>query len=130
MANPQMRMHDLAYVCFLIPGVVSAVIAIGSAIPMDSGMAGGFGLMLLVPLAIAALVTAPVGIVLSIICRKDGILPLLSVLTILCVTEIATEAGSAAFYKLTTGPVYAVLVLGLVGSWFFLRRERIERGRP
>jgi hypothetical protein len=90
---------------------------------MDSGIAGGIGFLVLIPLAMAALVTGLIGIFYSIVLWRDGVLPLLSVLTILMVVEIATEAGSVAFYN-ASGLVYGLLVLVLEASWFLLRRQR------
>jgi hypothetical protein len=90
---------------------------------MDSGIAGGIGFLVLIPLAMAALVTGLIGIFYSIVLWRDGVLPLLSVLTILMVLEIATEAGSVTFYN-ASGLVYGLLVLVLEASWFLLRRQR------
>ena len=57
--------------------------------------------------------------------RKDVILPLLSVLTILMVVEVITEAGSVAFYNATDW-VYGILGTILVASWFLIRRWRVS----
>ena len=119
----QRAKHDAAYGCFVPPGACSLIAALASAIPMDSGTAGGIGFLVLMPLALLALVSVPFGIYLSMVLRRDVILPLLSLLTILMVVEVATEAGSVTFYN-ATGVVYGLLVLVLEASWFLLRRRR------
>jgi len=90
---------------------------------MDSGTAGGIGFLVLIPLALITLVSVPFGIYFSIVLRRDVVLPLLSVLTILMIVEIVTEAGSVTFYN-ATGLVYGLLVLVLEASWFLLRRRK------
>jgi hypothetical protein len=119
----QRRMHDIAYACFLVPGTISLAITIGSAFPMDDGTAGGFGFLVLVPLAVLSLATIPIGIYCSVVLWRDGVLPCLSILTILLIVEVMTEAGSVAFYNASTGPVYGVIVLVLEASWFLWRRR-------
>jgi predicted Na+-dependent transporter len=119
----QRNKHDIAYGCFLAPAAVSLIAAVASAIPMDSGTAGGIGFLVLIPLAIVALVAVPIGVFYSVVFWRDGVLPLLSILTILMVAEAVTEAGSVEFYN-ATGLVYGILVLVLEASWFLLRRRR------
>lgn len=123
MTAAQIRKHDIAYGCFLAPGVVSLIAAIASAIPLDSGTAGGIGFLVLIPLTSAALVVIPIGFFYSIVYWRDGVLPLLSILTILMIAEVVTESGSVEFYN-ATGLVYGILVLMLEASWFLLRRQR------
>jgi Ca2+/Na+ antiporter len=91
---------------------------------MSSGVAGGIGFLVLIPLSLAALVSVPTGIYLSIVLRKDIVSPLLSVLTILMLAEVITEAGSVAFYNATAW-VYGFLVIILEASWFLVRRWRV-----
>lgn len=117
--------HDLAYACFLPPVIVNLISAIGTVIPMNTGVAGGIGFLVLIPMTMLALVSVPTGIYLSLVLRKDIILPLLSVLTILMVVEVITEAGSVAFYNATAW-VYGVLGAILVASWFLVRRWRVS----
>jgi hypothetical protein len=116
----QRRKHDLAYACFLVPGAIS----LASAIPMGGEAAGALGFMVLVPLALLALVTIPIGIFYSAVLWRDGVLPCLSILTVLLIVEVMTESGSVAFYNAATGPVYGMLVLVLEASWFLWRRRR------
>lgn len=123
MTAAERRKHDIAYGCFLAPGAVSLIAAIAGAIPMDSGTAGGIGFLVLIPLAMVALVAVPVGVFYSIVFRRDGVLLLLSILTIFMLAEVVTEAGSVEFYN-ATGLVYGILVLVLEASWFLLRRRR------
>lgn len=119
------KKHDLAYACFLPPVIVSLISAVGTVIPMSTGVAGGIGFLVLIPLTLLALVSVPTGIYLSFVLREDIVLPLLSVLTILMVVEVVTEAGSVAFYNATAW-VYGVLGTILVASWFLVRRWRIS----
>ena len=99
------------------------IAAIASAIPMDSGTAGGIGFLVLIPLTLAALISVPTGICFSIVLRRDAVLPLLSVMTIFMLAEVVTEAGSVTFYNATMS-VYGILVVVLEASWFLLRRQR------
>src|SRR5207247_4300290 len=123
MPATQRATHDAAYGCFVPPGACSLIAGLGSAISMDSGTAGGIGFLVLISLALITLVSVPFGIYFSIVLRRDVVLPLLSVLTILMIVEIVTEAGSVTFYN-ATGLVYGLLVLVLEASWFLLRRRK------
>lgn len=78
---------------------------------------------MLIPLTLLTLVSVPTGIYFSVVLRKDIVLPLLSVLTILMVAEIVTEAGSVEFYNATAW-VYGGLGTILEASWFLVRRWR------
>jgi hypothetical protein len=120
--------HDLAYVCFLPPGIVSLISAvrIGTAIPMNSEVAGGTGFLVQIPLSIlalvalmSALVSVPVGIYLSIVLRRDVVLPILSVLTILVLTIPAFNNATVWGYG-----IYGILVMLLEANWFLRRRWR------
>ena len=125
--SPRNR-HDLAYACFLPPVIVSLISALSTVIPMSTGAAGGIGFLVLIPLTLLALVSVPTGIYLSFVLRKDVVLPVLSVLTILIVVEVITEAGSATVYN-ATAFVYGVLGTILIGSWFLVRRWRVSASR-
>jgi hypothetical protein len=92
---------------------------------MSTGVAGGVGFLVLIPLALLGLISVPTGIYLSFVLRDDVVLPLLSVLTLLMVVEVITEAGSVAFYNATAW-VYGVLGTILVASWFLVRRWRVS----
>jgi len=63
--------------------------------------------------------------VLSIVQWRDGLLPVLSALTIALIIEVATEAGTVDFYNASTA-IYGVVVLVIVASWFLLRRRRVS----
>ncbi len=91
------RKHDLAYACFLPPVIVSLIAAAGTVIPTNTGVAGGIGFLILIPLTLLALVSM--------------------------VAKIVTEAGSVAFYNATAW-VYAGLGTILEASWFLVRRWR------
>lgn len=123
MTHAERTKRDIAYCCFLPLGMVSLIAAIDSAIPMDSGTAGGMGFLVLIPLTLVALISIPMGIYFSIVLWRDPVLPALSILTILMIAEIVTEAGSVTFYNATAW-VYAILVLVLEANWFLLRRRR------
>jgi len=124
MTLAQRKKHDRAYLFFIFPGLASLAAALGGMVPMDTGSAAGLGFFVLIPLALVGLITVPVGIYYSVVFWRDGVLPCLSILTILLFVEITSEAGSAAFYNATTGPVYGLASLGLEASWFFWRRWR------
>jgi hypothetical protein len=110
--------QDLAYACFLPPGIVSLISALSAVIPMDSGVAGGIGFLVLIPLSLVALVSVPTGIYFTIVFRKeDAVLVLLSVSTIFMLAGVVADAGSTAFAS-----VYGLLVMILVANWFLARR--------
>ena len=117
--------HDLAYACFLPPVIVSLISAASTVIPMSSGVAGGIGFLVLIPLTLLALMSMPIGIYFSIVFRKDIFLPILSALTIFMVVEVITEAGSATFYNAIAW-IYGISGMILIASWFLVRRWRVS----
>ncbi len=115
--------HDKAYLCFLLPGLLSLVSRIASLIPMDTGISGGIGFLVLIPLALASIVTTVYGIYLTIVLHDDKFLALLAVLSLLYLTQLFTETGSAAFQNVV-GLAYGLVVVGIVWYWFFRRRPK------
>ncbi len=116
------RKHDIAYACFIPPGLVSLIGSIAAYVPMSTGTAGGIGLLVLVPLTMLALGTVPIGLYYSVLLRKDAALPLLSILTVLRFALIVTDVGPAWAYNLS-GVAYGLVVVGLVAFWFLWRRR-------
>lgn len=125
MTAAQRRKRDIAYGCFLFPAAAGLIEWMLRATPIDKEAAAVLAFLVLVPLTIAALAAIAIGVFLAIVLWRDGVLPILSILTILAVAEIATEAGSVQFYN-ATGPIYGTLVLLLEATWFLLRRRRIN----
>ena len=121
-AQPTVRQRDLGYACFLVVGAASLLSTLAEII--DAGL-----LLVALWLFFFSLVTVPIGIFLSIVCWRDGLLPALSVLTLAFVVEGATEAGSVRFYNASTS-LYGVLVLLIVASWFGFRRWRVNPAHP
>lgn len=116
--------YDLAYGCFLFSGLTALIISGMSAIPMDSGTAGGLGFLVAIPLFLASLVAMVSGIVLSVRLWKDWFLVTLSGMSVLFLAEFLTEYGSTAFYN-AVPVVYGVGVVAISGVWFLvLRRGR------
>jgi hypothetical protein len=115
-ARSTLRQRDAAYACFLVVGIAGACATLASLYPDFILIA----LWLVLP-ALPAMLT---GMILSIVQWRDGLLPLLSALTIALLVEVATEAGTVEFYNASTA-IYAVLVLLIVASWFLLRRRRV-----
>lgn len=89
---------------------------------MDSGMAGGLGFLVLIPLSLASLVAMFVGIVLSLTILNHWPLLFLSIFSLLFLLEIVTEAGSVSLYN-TTGWVYGIITTGLSIWWFLIARK-------
>ena len=75
------RNHDIAYACFIPPGIVHLIAGVSHFIPMDSGTAGGIGFLILIPLTIAAIVAVPIGIfyVVSFSLWRDPVLMSVSI---------------------------------------------------
>jgi hypothetical protein len=117
------RKHDIAYACFLAPGVVSLIASMAPYVPMDTGTAGGIGFLVLIPLSMVALATVPIGVFYSIMFWRDAALPILSILTILMLAQVIAEAGPVT-PRNVMGLVYGVIVLILEASWFLVRRRR------
>ena len=122
-STAQRTKHDIAYGCFLPPGLVSLLTALASALPMDDANVAGIGFLVLIPLALVALISVPTGIYFSFMLRRDAVLAILSVLTIFMVAEVVAEAGSATFYNATI-VAYGIIVTVTEASWFLLRRRR------
>jgi hypothetical protein len=115
--------RNVAYAGFLFCGVAALIISALEWIPMDLTTAQGVGFLVVLPLALAALPTAVVCVILGFRHWSDVRLLLLSILTILVVIEIATEAGSVAFYN-AVPVVYAVVTTALCLTWFLVGRRR------
>jgi len=116
-----MRKHDLAYLCFLPPAIVSLISAAGTIMPINNGIAGGAGMLILIPLSIISMASIPIGIFLSVLYRRDIVLPVLSILTMLLLAELVSETGSATFYNASVW-VYGMLVILLEIRWFLKKR--------
>ena len=115
--------YDLAYGCFLFCGLTALTISAMSAIPMDSGTAGGLGFLVAIPLFLASLMTIVSGIVLSVRLWKDWPLITLFGMSVLFLAEFFTEYGSTAFYN-ALPVVYGVGVFAISGAWFLVVRRR------
>lgn len=115
--------YDIAYGCFFFCGVVDLLISTLSVIPMDTGDAGGLGFLVLIPLSIASLVTVVVGISYTIRFRKHWPLVVLSLMSVLFVTEAVTEYGSAKFYN-AVSIIYGVTTCGISLVWFLVLRKQ------
>jgi hypothetical protein len=114
------RKRDIAYSCFLIPGAACVTAAIAGAFPMKDGNAAAIGFFILIPLTLVALAAIPIGIFYSIVLWRDGVLPFLSIFTLILV--VIFLAGGESMMELS-GWIYGILVLILEASWFFLRRR-------
>ena len=115
---------DIAYVCFLIPGLVALLGTIGPMITSDPGVAGVVGLVVLVPLALVAAIAIPMGIVLTFAGGREPMLLLLSVLTIVAVVELLGEFGGAIVLNVFFG-IYGLLTVVLAAAWFLVRRKSV-----
>ena len=116
--------YDLAHGCFLFCGFTALIISGMSAIPMDSGTAGGLGFLVAIPLVLASLVAMGLGFLMSLLHWDDWLLVTLSGMTVLFLAEVLVEYGSTAFYNAV--PVaYGIGVVTISGAWFVvLRRKR------
>ena len=89
--------YDIAYGCFLFCGVVALSISCLSFIPMDTGIAGGLGFLVVIPLSMASLVAMVIGIGYTIRLYHHWPLVALSLLSVLFVAELVAEYGSIKF---------------------------------
>jgi len=113
--------HDIAYGCFLVPVALGLTGVVAERVPMNDANAAGIGFFILIPLTLAALAATVIGVFCSIVLWRDGVLPFLSVLTLLMATLLFLETGKTWVY----GLIYGILVLLLEASWFFVRRRRL-----
>ncbi len=120
---------DLAYGCFAYCGLAAIAIGVMSWLPMDSGVAGTLGLLLAVPMALAAIAAMLAGIVLSAMLWRHWPLPLLSALSLLLVAEIFGEFGPVELYN-AAPLVYGAANLTLCGMWLAKWRMRFQQGTP
>ncbi len=120
--NSDRHKHDIAYLCFIPPGLVFLAGSLAAYVPMSTGTAGGIGFLVLIPLTLASLYTVPKGMYFAVSHRRDFVLIFLSVTTILMVVQLILELGSVGARN-ATGLVYGAAVLLSVGSWFFIRRR-------
>lgn len=117
------RDFDIAYGSFLFCGVVALSIGILSYIPMDSGIAGGLGFLIFIPLSLASLAAIVVGIVHTIKLYHHWQLIILSVLSVMFLAEMFTEYGSVMFYNIV--PIfYGVITCAFSLVWFGILRKR------
>ena len=123
-ARPPGISQDLAYACFIPPGIVTLISALATLTSVSNDLAALVWLFLLLPSTLVTLASVPTGIYLSIVHRRDIILLLLSTLTILVAVVGATEGVPVAFSNATEW-VYLVLVTILEASWFLIRRPRV-----
>jgi len=115
------RKHDIAYGCFFVPAALSLIAVTADAVPMNDANAALIGFFVMIPLTVVALVTTLIGVFYSILLWRDGVLPILSLLTIIMITVVFSDAGKIEL----CGLIYGILVLVLEGSWF-LKRRRIR----
>ena len=124
------RARDVAYACFLFAGLVPLFIAVLSEIPMDTGTAGGVGLLVLVPLTMAAIVAVVIGIRHTVRQWRHWPLVVCSLFSALYLVVFLTEVGPDWFRDLL--PIaygLTMVVLGL--RWFLsLRRRQGQHGAP
>ncbi|NHN38991.1 hypothetical protein G8764_16905 [Pseudomaricurvus alcaniphilus] len=117
------RKHDIAYACFIPPGLVYLIGGIAPYLAMDTGTAGGVGFLILIPLALAALTSVPLGLYYSLPFWRDRVLVFLAVITLIMLVQLFAEWGPVKFRNLA-GLLYGVTVLLIEASWFLLRRGR------
>jgi hypothetical protein len=124
------RARDIAYACFLFAGLVPLLIAVLSKIPMDTGTAGGVGLLLLVPLTMAAIVAVVIGVRHSVHEWRHWPLVVCSVFSALYLVVFLTEVGPEWFRNLL--PIaYGLTTVVLALRWFIsLRGRQGQHGAP
>ena len=115
------RKHDIAYSCFLVPAALCLIVAIADAVAMNDANAALMGFFVLIPLTLVALVATLIGVFYSIVFWRDGVLPMLSFLTLIMIMVVLLEVGKIELY----GLLYGILVIVLEASWF-LKRRRIR----
>jgi hypothetical protein len=113
---------DIAYCCFVFTGFFSLLAWVGDKTD-DSVylLIILIGLWLILPSGIAAVV----GIVLSLIVWRHWPLLVLSLLTLLLLKEILTDAGSAKFFA-EAQIAYAITCFAFTLAWFTRFRKRYE----
>ena len=123
----QRRQIDIAYICFLIPGVCAFLgtvgVGIGSVLSLDIDPAY-FGFFVVMPLGLISAVAIPYAIILTLtVGRRDPALILLFIASIVVVVVGLTEFGSDLFAFAVVPVLYFLLVVALEVNWFFVRRK-------
>ena len=121
--NFSLREYDIAYSCFLFCGIVALLNSTLSYIPMDSGIAGGLGFLVFIPLFIATLAAMVIAIGYTIKLYHHWPLIILSILSVIFVAEVFTEYGPVMFYNIVL-IVYAVSTTLISLTWFFIYRHK------
>jgi hypothetical protein len=94
------RRHDMAYACFLPPGLLGLISSGAAFVPMDTGTAGGIGFLILIPLGLGTFVSVPLGIYYSAAHWKDYALGVLVITTILMLVQMFAEIGPVRIQNL------------------------------
>jgi hypothetical protein len=114
---------DGAYACFLFSGIaVLAVTGLG-AVRMNPGTAGTVGFLVAIPVALVTLGAMALGVLLTIVLRRERPLVILSGMTLLFLAVVVTEPGPGWAGGLVSG-TYGLGVAGVCGWWFLSGRKR------
>jgi len=113
----------VAYGCFLFSGSIFALIGLISFIPMNTGTAGGIGLIFLVPLSIVAVVAICCGLILSYWLRPHVPLTVLSIASLVFIAEVISEAGPPLLYN-SISIIYGTTSIGIPLWWFSCKHNR------
>jgi hypothetical protein len=118
--------RDIAYGCFLFPAAACLSAVMAEVVLPNDGLNDGIAARILYGVlflsGLASLAAIPLGVIYSIVFWRDGVLPLLSILTILIIGMVGNALAGVdvpGFY----GPLYVILVLILEASWFLWRRR-------
>jgi hypothetical protein len=114
---------DRIHRSFLFCGIVVLVIAVVSVIPMSTGMAGGTGLLILVPLSLFGLYALATAARYSIpVWRRRSVRMLWGATVILPLLYLLQWP----WLTLLLGWLYAAIAIG-IPLWWFLRERKLAR---
>ena len=121
--NQELRSHDIAYACFTFSGGAAFLMGILSLTPMNTGVSGGIGILIGVPLSIAAIVAMFTGLFYSIIHYKHLPFDVMSIASILFILEMITELGPVAVYNISP-IIYGIITLAFGLLWVTRLRKK------
>ncbi len=109
--------HARAYCCFFPLAALSLVLVLLLSVSVGKQLFATVALLVLAPLAVAAVVTTPMGMFYTLFIRRDTALHFISFLSVVQILELFVALLAPGLHILT-GSVYSFLVTAFSVYWF------------